>query len=365
MSCTVVFNQDHSSLSICHLNAIQFLEFDGAELINAGYKTLDGNPIIVERLFSSNLIALVLKESSDTLKIIHFEKLQCIMEKRFQSEILCVKLNRTILIVCTDKTIYVHNLTNMKELATINELNAIMTRTVALSSSSVECILAYAGLHGNLHIYNVTDLKEYALIKAHNSRIRKIAFDSSGNTVATASRKGTVIRVFSVASGQKLFELRRGLRRSAIINDLAFSSHGCYLSVSSSTNTIHIFQLQQYQRRSETSNELLQDGWLRIISKTLIGVGSHVLVTSSALSDIRAFATIHLPCQYRSPSVCGINSSRSLQVIIASEDGMVRIYEIDKCLGGEAQLLSETNVVTDIITNKPTTAANNKNDNAL
>lgn len=51
------------------------------------------------------------------------------------------------------------------------------------------------------------------MIPAHDSPLSAIAFDWHGSKLATASEKGTVIRVFSVPQGKRLFEFRRGIKR--------------------------------------------------------------------------------------------------------------------------------------------------------
>ena len=61
--------------------------------------------------------------------------------------------------------------------------------------------------------------------------------------MATASEKGTVIRVFDANDGTKLHELRRGLKRTANINSLSFSIDSDYLICSSDTETVHIFKI--------------------------------------------------------------------------------------------------------------------------
>jgi WD40 repeat protein len=48
------------------------------------------------------------------------------------------------------------------------------------------------------------------MIRAHDSPVRIIAFNPEGTMLATTSDKGTVIRVFSLPTGKKLFTFRRG-----------------------------------------------------------------------------------------------------------------------------------------------------------
>lgn len=60
--------------------------------------------------------------------------------------------------------------------------------------------------------------------------------------VATASEKGTLIRVFDAQTGKKLHELRRG-KAPAKINSINFNRDSTLLCCSSDRGTIHIFRL--------------------------------------------------------------------------------------------------------------------------
>lgn len=55
--------------------------------------------------------------------------------------------------------------------------------------------------------------------------------------------KGTVIRVFAMPTGERLFEFTRGVARCVQISSLAFSQDSRYLCLSSNTETVHIFSL--------------------------------------------------------------------------------------------------------------------------
>ncbi|KAK3125983.1 hypothetical protein QOZ80_7BG0612320 [Eleusine coracana subsp. coracana] len=79
-------------------------------------------------------------------------------------------------------------------------------------------------------------------IAAHSSRLACVAVSSDGRLVATASVKGTVVRVFCAAAGAMLRELRRGYDR-ADIHCLAFSPDSKWLAASSDKGTIHVFSV--------------------------------------------------------------------------------------------------------------------------
>jgi autophagy-related protein 18 len=80
------------------------------------------------------------------------------------------------------------------------------------------------------------------VIEAHNSPLSCIALNNDGTLLATASEKGTIIRVFSIPDAQKLYQFRRG-SIPARIYSMSFNSTSTLLSVSSATETVHIFRL--------------------------------------------------------------------------------------------------------------------------
>jgi hypothetical protein len=117
-------------------------------------------------------------------------------------------------------------------------------------------------------------------VPAHRSRVVALAFSLDGAYLATASEQGTVIRVFSVPAAEKLYTLRRcvgfggkqlvgrwrntfpseallffeaywsvngaAMHRGSspcLIYSLAFNRAATRIAVSSSSGTIHVFQL--------------------------------------------------------------------------------------------------------------------------
>jgi len=89
----------------------------------------------------------------------------------------------------------------------------------------------------------VVDLvnKKTNIIPAHDSALQSLAISSDEQLLATASRTGTLIRIWSI-DGARIAEFRRGVDR-AIIFSLAFSPSALNLAATSDKSTLHIFDL--------------------------------------------------------------------------------------------------------------------------
>jgi WD40 repeat protein len=78
------------------------------------------------------------------------------------------------------------------------------------------------------------------IIPAHQSSVSCLTLNFSGTLLATASDKGTLIRIFSTEDGTPLQEVRRGSDKAEIFS-ISFDKHSNYIACSSDKGTIHIF----------------------------------------------------------------------------------------------------------------------------
>ncbi|KAJ3106688.1 autophagy protein [Phlyctochytrium planicorne] len=253
----VNFNQDASCISVGSRQGYRIYNVDP---FGKCYGKLDGGIGIVEMLFCTSLVALVGSGeqpafSPRRLQITNTKRQSTICELTFVTAILAVKLNRKRLIVVLEEHIYIYDISNMKLLHTIDTSpnpNAIVT----LSPSSENCYLAYppntSGASGELLLFDAINLQAVNIISAHKSPLSCVNFSFDGTMIATSSDKGTVIRVFSVPNGQKLFQFRRGTY-AARIYSISFDLSNSYLAVSSDTDTIHIYRLQNDKERSASN----------------------------------------------------------------------------------------------------------------
>jgi len=95
-------------------------------------------------------------------------------------------------------------------------------------------------------------------IQAHNHHITQLCLNEKATKLATASERGTKIRVYDTSTGAVLHEFTRGTI-PATITSLAFNKHGSFLILTSDTGTIHIFSCESPETQSLLSWMML--GW--------------------------------------------------------------------------------------------------------
>jgi len=93
-----------------------------------------------------------------------------------------------------------------------------------------------------LLLFDVNSLQPMQIIAAHKNPIAIATFNLNGSLLATASEKGTVIRVYNIPDCQCRFEFRRGTFPAKICG-LSFNNNATFLCVTSDSETIHIFKL--------------------------------------------------------------------------------------------------------------------------
>lgn len=388
------FNQDYSCISVGTKNGYKIYNCDP---FGKCYSKMEGGIGIVEMLFCTSLVALVGAGeqpafSPRRLQITNTKRQSTICELTFSTSILAVKLNRKRLIVVLEEQIYVYDISNMKLLHTI-ETSPNPQAICALSPSNENCYIAYPSptssssssyatndkygslgappvANGDVYVFDALSLQVVNSVQAHKSPVSCISMNSEGTMLATASDKGTVIRVFSIPNAQKLFQFRRGSYPARIFS-LSFNLVSTLLCVSSDTETVHIFRVGGVDGRDRSGSSNGQSEGGRLGSAMDRDSGSHNSVSghvgvSSAVGSIirrtsmnmvgsvgsylpevltemweptRDFAFLKLP-------VAGVHSVVALsnttpQVMVVTSEGYFYQYNIDLENGGECVLLKQ------------------------
>ncbi|KAG1451009.1 hypothetical protein G6F56_008198 [Rhizopus delemar] len=334
-------------------------------------------------LFCTSLVALVGAGETPAfsprqLQIINTKRQTTICELSFPSAILAVKMNRRRLIVVLEEQIYLYDISNMKLLHTI-ETNPNPNAICALSPSSENCFIAYPArsatspfspnngssntlyVSGDVELFDALGPQTTNIVQAHKSPVSCLSMNSEGTLLATASEKGTVIRIFSTLDATKVYQFRRGTYPAKIYS-MSFNVVSSLLCVSSDTETVHIFKLSSngnspgasnnhitYDKdmqdkdtngRSSSVGQILRRSSMHLGRNIAGSVGSYLPdVITEIWEPTRDFAQLKLPS-------AGIRSlvalsSTTPQVMVVTSEGYFYQYNIDLENGGECVLLKQ------------------------
>lgn len=163
-------------------------------------------------------------------------------ELSLRSEVRAVRLRNDKFVVVMMQKIHVYAFKGLKLLHII-ETYMNEKGLCEVSQLSGSMVLVCLGLRkGEVRVEHY-GLSKNRFIFAHDSRIACLALTNDGRLLATASTKGTLVRVFNTLDGLLLREVRRGSMRADIYS-LAFSSTAQWLAVSSDKGTVHVFSLK-------------------------------------------------------------------------------------------------------------------------
>mmetsp|Transcript_27684 Transcript_27684/g.40876 ORF Transcript_27684/g.40876 Transcript_27684/m.40876 type:complete len:504 (+) Transcript_27684:139-1650(+) len=207
-----------------------------------------GGVSVVEMLFRCNLLALVgggpnPRYPPNKVMIWDDHRGKCIGELSFRQRVLAVKLRRDRIAVALTTRVYMYNFSDLKLLDQIHTISNPLGLLALSPDPAAGTVLACPSItrgHVRLELYSS---RKTVLVEAHETSLASLALSMDGTVLATASERGTVLRIFDTRlGGAPLHELRRGVER-ARISCLSFSMDKMWLAASSDRGTCHVFQL--------------------------------------------------------------------------------------------------------------------------
>lgn len=345
----VGFNQNFSSLAVGTKQGFKIFRVKSFDELTIEREFEWTDVYIFERFFETFMAALVSRQNPENTVLYNIYENKEIICFKGKHEILSVRINSKRLLTCCSKTLRIYDLTAMKELHVIRDTPSNARGVVALSPRNVSYV-AYPGsaLQGVVHVFDADSLKAVSVISAHNSTVAAMAFNTQGTLLATASERGTVIRIFFPETSEKFMEFRRGSLIASIYS-LSFSVDSTYLACSSNSRTVHIFRLSgdESSRRENSEESQANNGWWRYFGGVI--QNSAMMLQSSAsyiagemlLPLKRAFAITYLPSAYVRNTCAFLINSKFQVLLVATVDGQLFTYAIDAINGGECALLKQ------------------------
>jgi len=181
------------------------------------------------------------------------------MQIRFNSDIIKVKMREDCIISILENRIY---LLDINTLETIDIIDIFDNPNGIFSMSNInnKLNIAFPQNKGKIQLeyYNIIKENfkkdETKIINAHESYIAFLTLNNEGNVLATASDKGTLIRIFNVYNQEMITELRRGTKNTTI-NCLAFDINTEFVACTSEVGTVHIFDIHEINKLFEKNED--------------------------------------------------------------------------------------------------------------
>lgn len=231
------FNQDFSCIAIGNGNGFEIYNSEHFNLL-LKHEMKDG-VFIVEMLNKCNILAYVANSQKQKLIIWDSHTRKILGQLLFLEDIKGLKLYDKQIVVVLELKIYIYNLNTLKlkyYMDTLPNLNGLS------SMGSFKNIIACPGPKiGQVQIY-FYDTHKSVLIQTHDGPLSCISLNLDGSLLATASIKGTLIRIFNTKTCEKIQEFRRG-STFAEIYSLHFDEYSNWLVCCSSQGTLHIFKI--------------------------------------------------------------------------------------------------------------------------
>jgi WD40 repeat protein len=103
---------------------------------------------------------------------------------------------------------------------------------------------------GTLKIVSVGSTAEYRELSVADHPLTNIRFSRDGELIATASERGTLIRIINVREGQVIGEFRRGSFQARIAW-IGFAPGRKGMAVYSDKGTVHLFEIEEKETDKE------------------------------------------------------------------------------------------------------------------
>lgn len=188
------------------------------------------------QLGSSSLIIVVPRTMPRCVRLINTTDGAVLRQINCRTAVLAVHVDRERLVVRLRTEVHVFALDTLERITTVE----VSAASSGLAIGSKVVALPSARDVGSVDILEAASLRLLSVIAAHKTDIACLALSADGALLATASTRGTVIRVWALADASKVASFRRG-RTQARIATMRFSDDARYLCVGSESATIHVF----------------------------------------------------------------------------------------------------------------------------
>lgn len=282
-----------------------------------GKRDISGGIGIVEILNNTNIFALVGTEENLKFgpnKVILWDELNQKVANQLivSNNVKIIKIKRTKIFIIEENNILVFTFGNYEKIDSLKTFsNKIGIFGISLDPKIN--MISYPSPDVGKIITKDYDNKiegnfTVGQINAHKNEIIALVMNYDGSLIASASERGTIIKIFKSKDGSLLQELRRGTEPAEIYS-LAFDFKSRYIACSSNKGTIHIFNIKNDEIEEKNKNQ-----------KSIIGnVVSFLGFKNEYLSSEWSFAQYRLSCKEK--NIISFNHEKDDIIIVITLNG--------------------------------------------
>ena len=325
------FNQD-SSLFCIGTNK-GFRVFTSNPFKCVGKRDISGGIGIVEILNNTNIFALVGTEENLKFgpnKVILWNELKQKVENQLivSNNVKNIKIKRTKIFIIEENNILVFTLGNYEKIDSLKTF----TNKIGIFGISLDPkinMISYPSPDAGKIITKDYDNKiegDFIVseINAHKNEIIALVMNYDGSLIASASERGTIIKIFKSKDGNLLQELRRGTEPAEIYS-LAFDFKSRFIACSSNKGTVHIFNINNDEIDEKNKNQ-----------KSILGnVVKYLGFKNEYLSSEWSFAQYRLTCKEK--NIISFNHEKDDIIIVITLNGKYYQGIFDTKKKGEIQ----------------------------
>ena len=302
-------------------------------------------------LKKTNILGIVTEKDLGKKLIIwdgHQNKTIC--ELRFNHPILNLRLRADkIIAACEENKLYVFNINTLEN---INLFDTFENDKgiFGVSSDDNKLVIAFPFRYrGYVKIKDYSSPINLPTLNAHDNKIACLTINHEGTLLATASEKGTLIRIFKTANGEMTQELRRGTKIANVFS-ISFDFNSKFIGCSSNTGTSHIFCLTNSLKFLKQGKNVKKVGLDNNLNRNVIEQPKNQKSFLGKITSILKIKIAYLEsewsfAQFRVPEHESIiNFGQDHSVVLLTNKGKLYQASFDPRSGGECVKIAEKEI---------------------
>ncbi|VDM16923.1 unnamed protein product [Hydatigera taeniaeformis] len=346
------FNQDYGCFAVGMQNGFRIFNTDPLkQLENCEFHQCEGSGVgFVEMLHRSSFLGLLgggrqSRIPSDTAWVWDGVEQKVILELAYGSDVRAIRLRKDLIAVVLVNAVKVYTFGSCPELLYQTETASNPQGLCHVCQNPENPIIAFPGRRVGMVTLVTSPLTASTTVappprhlSAHQNPLVALTMTADGEQLATASQRGTLVRVFDTRSCELLHELRRG-SNAALITCIAFdhaaASAARRLAVASDHGTLHVFSLDSVEKETSWSVGGVSGVGSGTVSSRRLPLGQDLTRQAFQAAKSAAFlpryffstvSQIRFALNTKFKVVCAFSSSNPDTLIVLAADGSYSKY---------------------------------------